>query len=244
MKEAFPAGGPEGTQRENEPYPGKYLLWCNTITNFAFLLPLWLIFYPHPHKLLVLANVAVPLIAMAMVWKSKGFLQVDMKGKTPYAAIDISFFTPPLALFMDAERWFYFPLSRIFIPATVFSLCLAFIFINSIEGLMKSGRSRIYIMLVAIVLGLSYTVSLNCAFDYSAPEIFRTKMEKKSISRGRYLTSYYLDLDRSYDWMADNEVEVPGEIYDRTNVKDDVCLYRRKGLLTIPWFQAGFCEEP
>ncbi len=243
MKEAFPAGGPAGVQSENETGSGKYPLWRSAITNSAFFLPLWLILYPHPHKLLVLANLAIPLTAMAMGWKSKNFLQADAED-TLSAAIYVSFFMPSLALFMDAERYCYFPLSRIFIPAAVLSVCLTVIFINHTEGLIKSGRSTMYILLAAIALGLSYTVSLNCAFDNSAPETFRAKVENKSISRGRYFTSYYLYLDRSYAWMADNEVQVPEEIYDRTNAKDEICLNRRKGLFNIPWFKADFCEEP
>jgi hypothetical protein len=212
----------------------QYLLWGNALTMAGILLALWLNFFPRPHEFLVLANAAVPLLSMGVIWKTKV--------KNSYSLTEAAIFIPCAGLLWDTLSYNYFSFPDIFRPAAFISLCLAVIFIVFLEDLITAAKARLYLLAVAAALGFTYTVSLNCALDNSAPETFKMKVEDKRVSSGKYSDYYYLSLDRSYRWMPDSNVQVHEGIYDRLNVNDEVCLYRRKGLLHIPWYTPGLCE--
>ncbi len=213
----------------------------NNLSLLCVALAVWLIILPLPHAPLVLANLAVPLAALLLVRLSGGAVQVESGGQA-IPAVGYVLFLPAGAVVYDAFTSYQLAYSRILLPALVASAALAALFGFIVGGRLKTPGSWGHLLLAALALGFAGAVSLNCMLDFSAPQVFQAKVVSKSVYRGEYGARYYLDLDRSYDWMMDSQVRVPAGLYNGVAEKGGVCIYRRGGLFGIPWFITGFCE--
>lgn len=204
-------------------------------------LAVWLIIFPVPHTPLVLANLAVPLAALMLVRLSGGAVQID--GDDPsIPAVGYLLFLPAVAAAFDIFTSYQLAYPKIPLPALSAAALLTAVFGFIVGGRLRTPGSWGHLVLAALALGFAGAVSLNCVLDLSAPQVFRAKVVSKSVYRSEYGARYYLDLDRSYDWMPDSQVSVPAGLYNGVAVKGGVCLYRRGGLFGIPWYMTGFCE--
>ncbi len=218
-----------------------YLNWSTTLAGACSIFPFWLIFFPWPHLFLVLVNAALPLAALLLVRASNGEIQIDSDKNKPRPAVAYMLFLPAGALAFDTVFNYYLSYSKAVTPMLTAAVVLAVLFGLIVEGRLRVPGSRAHLLLAAAALGAAYTISLNCALDRSAPEVFPAKVVAKSVTHGKHGNTYYLDLDRSYDWMPGSDISVPSAVFHAVAEKGDVCLYRRHGLFGVPWFVVGLC---
>lgn len=72
--------------------------------------------------------------------------------------------------------------------------------------------------------------------DESKPEIYKTIVLDKRVSKGRTET-YYLKLSPWEKQKEIKEVSVPKNLYDTLKINDQATIKLKKGKLNIPWFE-------
>ena len=92
---------------------------------------------------------------------------------------------------------------------------------------------------MGVIFGLIYScggiVIVNCAFDWSKPTEYKTRVLDQSITTGKS-TTYYLKLDAWGPRKESEDESVPRSVYNQVKKGDMVTVYVKKGYFRIPWY--------
>ena len=197
-------------------------------------------FYPRPYLVSVSIGMTLPLIALGSLFVYRGLIRFDERKNSAYPSIIYGFIAPSGALairaIMDYEILSY---KDLWITVGVSSILLTVLFLV-ITKEVKFSKILDYITafsLAGMIFAYSFGtyVILNCLFDKSTPEVFRTEVIDKEIDSGRS-TTYYLKLDPWAPGMQQEKVSVTKDEYVVTDKGDSVDIYLKRGLLKTPWF--------
>ena len=200
----------------------------------------WMWFYPRPYLVSVSIGMTLPLIALGSLFVYRGLIRFDERKNSAYPSIIYGFIAPSGALairaIMDYEILSY---KDLWITVGVSSILLTVLFLV-ITKEVKFSKILDYITafsLAGMIFAYSFGtyVILNCLFDKSTPEVFRTEVIDKEIDSGRS-TTYYLKLDPWAPGMQQEKVSVTKDEYVVTDKGDSVDIYLKRGLLKTPWF--------
>jgi hypothetical protein len=95
----------------------------------------------------------------------------------------------------------------------------------------------IYSALILNVSIYSYggTYAANCAYDFSQPTVYKTKVLDKRVYRGKHIRRYVKIAPWGHHYDTE-EIRVGKEQYDELNVGDSIAIDLKQGLFNIPWF--------
>lgn len=90
-------------------------------------------------------------------------------------------------------------------------------------------------MIFLFLYSYALVIQVNCFYDNTVSEYYAVEVLNKRISTGKH-TYYYLELSPWGPKQEVDEVSMGQELYNRTEVGDEVFVYFYKGKLGIPWF--------
>lgn len=213
------------------------------INYLAWLISAWLWFYPHPYELATAAGIILPVFALFLVYKSKGLVKIIDVENSANPSLSTTLSVPPMAIMIRVlfdynvleyqNAWIYTVLA---IPM------ILWVIIRGSNGdfQVKSKLEGIIIYpFLATIIGLFVffaSITINCTFDESTPEIYQSKVIKKDVNKsGRGATSYLLTLSQWGDIKTETEVGVSKSQFDRVQEGGLINVNLKSGLLSIPW---------
>lgn len=200
----------------------------------------WTSFRPEPYEYAILASILLSVIATFVVIYYKGLIRVDEKKGGVYPTVFFAILMTSCGLILRALLDYnIFDYSNIWTPSITIGIAMiALIVFGTKEFKFKKAKDYFSVLSITIFFfgfGYGSIVTLNCMYDESVPQIFRSKVLDKRISSGK-TTTYYLALTAWGTQTENDDVSVSEELYERIEIDDNVNIYLKKGLIEIPWF--------
>ncbi|TKG93982.1 hypothetical protein EYV94_14600 [Puteibacter caeruleilacunae] len=202
--------------------------------------------YPVYYELLTVVNVVLPVIALVVVLKSNGLIQIISDEGSIHPTLNKCLTLPFLSLLVRALiDYNVYSYKNVWLPVIVLTgLIIYLIKEYFIEDLSKESigvKLFAYAFVVSTIGFFMFgtLIQLNCTFDSRKYESVETVVVSKEISEGRRSTSYKLEI---VDWNDKNEtidVKVSRKSYMKTNENDNVEVILKSGLFNIPWYKVS-----
>jgi hypothetical protein len=115
---------------------------------------------------------------------------------------------------------------------------MTFLLVRSKEFLFRSPKKYgivFFFAVLSLIYGFGAVVTVNCTWDRAAPTVYHAQVTEKRVSSGK-TTTYYATLTPWGPQADVDDVAVSKEMYNRLQEGDDVRVYFRRGLFSIPWF--------
>jgi len=215
------------------------------LEKISIVLCLWLLFYPHPYKLIFTIVLSLPIIGLILNGVERPSLVSLVsiskeEGENKYDLADFIEFPGPVILMrvlMDFEFESFYSILKVGTVGFIILLIVLFA-THKIINKKYPDKSLIYLIIIGNIALYSYaaTYGVNCVYDNSEPKIYYTKVIDKSISRGRRHTSYYLKVEPWGHHLDPEEIRVTREQYYETEIGQTVKVVYKKGLFNIPWY--------
>ena len=220
-------------------YKFDWLDWAST------LLCGWFLFYPKPYVILFTIILILPIIGLVLHGHSKpSLISLITVLKKENGEVDYdtaSFIVLPaliliLRMFLDFEIESLFDLLIKGLIALIILLLIISFFYKDTEKRNKYQFTTYFVLLGNMAIySLAAVYGINCVYDNSKPEIYKSEVLYKSIYDGRRHTSYYLHVEPWSDNSDNNKIKVTKHQYNTTKIGDTATIERRTGLLKIPW---------
>lgn len=215
----------------------KILNWTGVLIGIATL------FIAPPYEDTIIAAVLFPIICLIILKKSNGLIRIDDKQKSVYPTIFLSILAPSSGLCLKAVIGYnIFDYSKTLVPSLLITLIyIVALTSNNDEFKYKNINdylSRLCLSIFIFCYSFGSVINLNCIYDKSEPEIFKTTILNKRISSNES-TSYFLKLTPWGEQKEIDEVSVSKDLYNRLKKNDQVKIYFMNGQFGIPWFQVS-----
>jgi hypothetical protein len=201
---------------------------------------LWLLLYPRPYPLAVLASALVPATALALVLLSKGTIRLVDSRKTDYPQVAYCF-GPMAVLAFTAVLYDVDNYSAVLGPLLLSVLIVMLVLARFAVGI-KDGKWNLLIILPYIfAYCFGVIVHANCLLDRSMPTPYAASIVDKHHSSGGYrqVATYYLTVTPWGNKAANNDISVSHHLYDRAGNSDQLRILYRQGLFSIPWYSVS-----
>lgn len=210
---------------------------------FAWAITAWVLFYPRPYAVAIIAGIATPLIALALCYLYRGMMKGGDRENSAYPSVAEAFILPGLAIMLRALfDYNILDYSKAWLPMGVMTAGL-FLLYQLPTGGFSPKKTSDYIFLslfplFTFIYSFGALLTLNCTFDKAEPDVYTSTVIDKRISGGK-TTSYYLELEPWGDLGKPQEVKVSRALYENTVIDNRVEVYQFEGFLKIPWFDIG-----
>ena len=219
----------------------KKLIWLERIAIFV---GLWFIFFPRPYEFLLIILLILPIIGMLFNSKNQpsicSLITIKKKAKRKYDVIDfidIPAFVILLRVLIDYE---FDSFQSILITGSITLILVLFTLFLTHKQIKESKENKYWLyLLIFFNLGLySYagTAAVNCAFDYSDPVVYESKVLGKKISKSRRRKTYYIKVNAWGHHVDSEKISVTPSQYKEIEIGDIVKIDFKQGLLGIPWY--------
>jgi len=191
---------------------------------------------------LCIIGLIYPLLAVLLMKFSRGLIKfIGNSKRSASSFIMIGFMMPALfTVGISLNLYQIFQFGNLWILMIIVTSAVAFLLYST--GYDKAGSGvkgqLIFMFFMSAIYGAGSVISINCAFDNSAPEIFTAKVIDHRIESGKH-TSYMLTLSEWGPMQKEKEEDVGRRLYDKVSIGDAVHVYFRKGVLNAPWYQVG-----
>lgn len=208
----------------------------------AGIVSVWGWLYPRPYDLAIAILAIIPAIAVILLATGGGLYQMEGRRHDVRADLFLAFIVPAAVLALrslwDFEFLAWLPVLKLAIAA---SMILTILVVGADRGM----RDRRWAFLAFLFLSFFYAfgaiAQANALLDHSEGQVFRAQVLAKRISSGKS-TTYYFMVDPWGPRSEPNEVSVSRALYQATPVGQNVCVWLRKGSLSVPWFVVGSCQ--
>jgi hypothetical protein len=200
---------------------------------------LWGLFYPHPYALMAITVGALPWVALALCWKYGRLFAMenpDGDGDSPRADLMGLMLAPGIVLGLRAmfDVNLVDPAGLI-VPSVLCGLLMAALAFYVVPDL-KRKRGHLALIAVFMMVYAAGAIPIaNVLLDWGSAERYRVMVNSKRESGGR-VTSQYFSVTAWGPHRADNEVQVPAELYRKTAVRQTACVLRRPGAFGLEWY--------
>lgn len=188
----------------------------------------------------IVAAAIYPLFIVVLLKSSKGLIRVSGGKNSPYPSIAIGLLAPVFGLFTKCLASYHIlSNSGVWQPAGVIAgMLFILLFIKSKE-LEKLGiQISVLLLLYAgtcFAYGYSVIIGYNCVYDTSQSIRYEAKVLDKRIVSGKS-KSYYLLLSPWGPVNIDKEISVSRNLYNNSQIDDNVYIYLYSGKLNVPWY--------
>ncbi len=105
----------------------------------------------------------------------------------------------------------------------------------------KRNRFKLIPYLFVFMLPYSYSaISFINTLDPAPPQIYQTILIDKYVSSGKYGAPYFIVLGWKLEPVA-SKILVTADLYDKMQPRAKICMYVKKGLLGITWYEPEEC---
>jgi hypothetical protein len=208
---------------------------------------LWGWFYPHPYALMAAAAGALPWVALALSWKYGRLFTME----TPDMDDELGTTPPPRSARADLMMLMLAPgivlgwramldvnlldPAGLIVPSVVCGLLMAALALYVVPDLKRKRGHLALIAGLMMVYAAGAIPIANVLLDWGSAERYRVIVNSKWESGGR-VTSQYFSVTAWGPHRADNEVQVPAELYRKTAVRQTACVLRRPGAFGLDWY--------
>lgn len=206
------------------------------LTVFSSLLLIWCIYKPIPYHGLMWLIIALPIIAIILMYRHKGLIVVGSSKNSPLPSIEYPIILPALGLAWRAYfDWNIIEYKNVYIPIVLISTSLSLLIV-------KSYRKSISKIVVASIVGYSLiygygaTINLNGLLDKGTVKHYQSKVVDCEVSYGSKSTTYYLIVKPWIDGSHSMKVPVSKQLYEIINRNDMIEINTREGFFSIPWY--------
>jgi hypothetical protein len=212
------------------------------LTAVSFGVVGWAWFYPHPYNLVLAICALIPWSAVVVAARGQGLYRLNSKRNDAAADLGTPFYLPGLALMvravLDVSIFDWAALTGATAIAT--AVCLGVIR-WAVPGIRSAASSLVVAALMSCYC-YGVLVQTDTLLDGAMPAISRTQVMSERVSSGKTRT-YELELAPWGPRKERAEVTVDRELYERTTVGDEVCVFLWPGALGIRWFAAESCPR-
>ena len=213
------------------------------LTGGVLLISAWGFFYPRPYQLIMGILAAVPLLAVMLMFRTRGLYQVEGRRNDARPSLALPFLIPGCVLTIRAItgvnflRWM--PLFTLGLAAA----CALTLLVASADRRLSERRATMgAIFLIATFYGLGVAAQADELLDRSTPQVFRVAVLSKRVARSSKSTTYFLRVEPWGPKPDANDVSVPGRLYEAVLPRQTVCINLLQGALNIPWYFAAACR--
>jgi hypothetical protein len=229
------------------------------LTFFSAVAGCWFLFFPYPHDLLVAMLVCLPPTGMVLLATSRGLYRLDSTRREswslltfkrtenlppeedPRASILTMVSVPSLILAMRALsdlRTLHVEGAEIFAAVgTVVGIVLLF---TARRRTQLTGVLCLGYLMFMCAWGFGTGMMLNANFDWTPPELFRTRVLSKTIF-GDKIRNSALHVAPWGPSDAGDEVPVSDKLFDEVQPGDFTCVALHGGLFGVQWYAAAEC---
>lgn len=205
----------------------------------------WFLFYPTPYHILLVILLLIPIIGLVLNGLEKpsiaSLVEINRNSKNEYDVADF-IDIPAFVIFISAfSRYELDSVTAVFIAGNfAFIVIIVFLFVTH-KQILESSKDKFWIYSSVIFCLFMYSygavISINCAFDYSKPKVYATKIIEKRIHKGRKgrKTHYIKVLPWGHHYDAE-DIKVSASEYNSYIVDDEINIDYKEGLLGIPWY--------
>lgn len=196
----------------------------------------WMLFWPYPYPLATVVAVIVPLIAIAILKKFKGFVHLFDPKYADSNEIQTGLIGPGLGLgirgildfdLLDYQLFGWHLLSLTIVLTVV--VC-----VNNPEfiriGMVNLLAGVFLVVGITGAYGLGSLLCINGSFAHMLPQTVTTTIKEKEISGGN-TTTYHLHLSPWDTGQKDIRIRISKDDYQQKEVGDTVQVYQFKGAL-------------
>lgn len=214
----------------------------DTLNSLAVIVALWTFFWPYPYAAAILSALVIPLCALIVFKRFRGFVQIDEREKSPLPSVFWCFFLPTMALVIHgvADANIILDHSKVWVIVWPLTVGIAVIILVGQPEFGWRNLNQFLPALAMVILAFAYAysgvITSNCAFDDQNATSFKSKILHKSISSGNKSITYYFELT---PWGPQFEVEktpVERDLYEQMEVGDSVKVLFFNGRWGIPWY--------
>ncbi|KAF2506982.1 hypothetical protein EYY60_20965 [Flavobacterium zhairuonense] len=229
------------TERKNKLNRAR--IFAKIMNGIGAVAGVWVLFFPNPYKYAIIPCIAFPIVSLIVLRIFKGLIRIDEKKNSAYPSIYFGFLMSTLCIFLRALIDFeLLEYSNVWIPTLLIALTFAstLYFTNLKTEHTKTPDILSFLGIFALVICYTFGtfITVNCLYDHSEPEIFKTSVLDKRISTGK-TTTYYLQLGPWGPRKESDEVTVSKEQYNNSKINDEAEVYLMKGQFDIPWFEVS-----
>ncbi|MFZ6743750.1 hypothetical protein ACO0LC_11025 [Undibacterium sp. JH2W] len=208
----------------------------------AVVVAIWLIVFPEPYTLLMLAALALPWLALLMMKQANGVYQLDGKSTDVKPNLALMIFMPCIALMLrsmvDINMVHY---KAAMLPALVCGLALLVLGLMVDRALHSKFLMIIFLAFVFSAYGYGAVTLINARLDHAVAQTYQVQVLGKRVSSGKS-TSYHLQLAAWGPIQQSEEVTVDSSVYRRIAMGDLACVNLHKGGLHMPWYVVYACQ--
>ncbi|GAA4028395.1 hypothetical protein GCM10022409_10620 [Hymenobacter glaciei] len=213
------------------------------LNQASCLVTAWLIFYPMPYTLAVMAGILLPLGAAVAQWLYPGQLRPDEPDDAPSPSLGVSLLLPSVGLFVrillidEAELVSVAAIQPWAYPVGGgFALLLVAGSWRHLVGKNRDSGQLIIILTAALLFGFSAPVAYNVAFDTSSPIYYKTRLIRKYINNDEF--AGFTAVVEPWGSLRDSMlVHVSRVHYQQLHPGDSVRVRLMPGALGVAWFQ-------
>ncbi len=207
------------------------------VNTTAWVLSLWLLFYPRPYQLLVYSIITLFAFVLLVLYRHQGLIRIDEKPRSAYPSLASALTLPSIVLMLrsllDYDIFDYHRLWS-WVGAGTVALFVFLIYTTKAYANKKQFIASLFFLIFAAAFSFGTIVQVNCLQDTSLPRQFTAQVLEKRISKGK-TTTYYLQLDAWGPQTQTGEISVPKSFYDRISINQKVQVHLKQGTLHIPW---------
>ena len=236
LEEIFQNALSQGSPEEKAARYLRIKKWFRAFNALAIGICLWAWIYPEPYSAVIGATLALPFLALLMLWRYQDIARFSTKANGPYLDVSIVLLMPGLALGMRSFLdWHVLDWSPFWIPFTAISLGLLGFALLLVRDIWQKSSSILLMALFAGIYGLGATVVLNGTLaDHNNATIYHVEVLDKHIAKGNQ-TTYYLKLapwgNRSVD-----DTQVSWKVYSKYEPGDTAKIRVLTGKFGIPFY--------
>jgi hypothetical protein len=180
-----------------------------------------------------------PLLGIIIIVTSGGLTKFVSSSKVsinPFVGLGMVM-SMVIMLFKSLNDFEIYSYANVWIPWLIIGAVLfAMLYLWGLNWSLPSIKAQvIFMMLVCCLYGYGSLIQLNCVFDHSAAQVYKTSVYNKWVSHGKS-TNYYLTLNPWEAGKKTKDVAVYRSRYNAANIGDTISVSTKKGLLRIPWF--------
>lgn len=214
-----------------------------TVNLGGIFIAAWSYMSLHGSEAAMLISLLYPLVALALVIDNRGQVDVLIRRHSKKPDLTFGIFAPPASLLLFIVfNYNFYDLRSLWIISLLLSPAVALLFFRAIrteiKGFEKTMRWEAYLTTLMFVLLYLPTniASINCAFDQSEPEAYKSIIVKKHITRNKGRETFSVDVLAWHDKKDTLEISVGESRYNNFKVNEPIDVFEFSGYLGIPWF--------
>ena len=235
-----PFASPE-TQSTRDRQRAEARQTARLLNHVSWIVTAWLLFYPTPYGMAVLAALLLPLAAVAAQWLYPGMLRPDEPDAAPAPSLAVSLLIPGVGLFvrmlLDAELVSVAAVQPWAYPVGGgFALLLLAGSWRHLVGKNRELGQLVIILASALLYGFSAPVAYTVAFDTGRPTYYSPLLLRKYIN-GAELPGFTAQLQPWGPFRAPAPAHVSRAYYRQLRPGSPVRVRLMPGALGMPWFR-------